>query len=172
MRESPRQELWVGIFVFAGLAAIAYLSIAIGGLRTGGPGGRAIVATFDEIGGLKCRARVGVGGVKIGQVESIELAPDFRARVTLDVDQRLKLPSDTSASILTSGVLGDQYVALEPGAEETTLGQGDEIQFTQSAVVLERLIGKLIQNLGSGSKSDDSSASESAEPAAEGGASQ
>jgi phospholipid/cholesterol/gamma-HCH transport system substrate-binding protein len=172
MRESPRQELWVGIFVFAGLAAIAYLSIAIGGLRTGGPSGHSIVATFDEIGGLKSRARVVVGGVKIGQVESIELAPDFRARVTLDVDQRLKLPSDTSASILTSGVLGDQYVALEPGAEETTLGQGDEIQFTQSAIVLERLIGKLIQNLGSGSKSDDSGASEPAEPAAAGGASQ
>jgi phospholipid/cholesterol/gamma-HCH transport system substrate-binding protein len=155
MRESPRQELWVGIFVLAGLVAIAYLSIAIGGLRAGGPGGKSIVATFDEIGGLKPRARVVIGGVKIGQVQSIELAKDFRARVTLDVDKALALPSDTSASILTSGVLGDQYVALEPGAEETTLAQGDEIQFTQSAVVLERLIGKLIQNLGSGSHKSD-----------------
>ena len=155
MRESPRQELWVGVFVLAGLVAIAYLSIAIGGLRAGGPGGRAIIATFDEIGGLKQRARVVVGGVKVGQVQSIELAKDFRARVTLDVDAKLALPSDTSASILTSGVLGDQYVALEPGAEETTLAAGDEIQFTQSAVVLERLIGKLIQNLGSGSRNSD-----------------
>lgn len=160
MRESPRQELWVGAFVFAGLAAVAYLSIAIGGLRAGGPGGRSVIATFDEIGGLKSRARVVVGGVKVGQVKSIDLAPDFRARVTLDVDESLPLPSDTSASILTSGVLGDQYIALEPGAEETTLANGDEIQFTQSAVVLERLIGKLVQNLGSGSKGDEAGADE------------
>jgi phospholipid/cholesterol/gamma-HCH transport system substrate-binding protein len=150
MRESPRQELWVGAFVLVGLAAIAYLSVAIGGLRAGGPSGREIVARFDEIGGLKTRARVVIGGVKVGQVKSVALADDFRARVTLDVDERLALPSDTSASILTSGVLGDQYIALEPGADETTLGAGDEIQFTQSAVILERLIGKLIQNLGSG----------------------
>lgn len=168
MRESPRQELWVGIFLLGGLVAIAYLSIAIGGMRTGGPGGRAIVATFDEIGGLKQRARVVVGGVKVGQVQSIDLAPDFRARVTLDVDERLALPADTSASILTSGVLGDQYIALEPGADETTLAAGDEIQFTQSAVVLERLIGKLIQNLGSGAKDEEETPASGAD-AAEGG---
>lgn len=162
MRESPRQELWVGVFVFAGLAAVAYLSIAIGGLRAGGPGGLEITAKFDEIGGLKPRARVVIGGVKVGQVRSIDLADDYRARVTLDVDDSLALPEDTSASILTSGVLGDQYIALEPGAEETTLGPGDEIQFTQSAVVLERLIGKLIQNLGSGSKAEDGGADGSA----------
>jgi phospholipid/cholesterol/gamma-HCH transport system substrate-binding protein len=169
MRESPRQELWVGAFVLIGLAAIAYLSIAIGGLRTGGPGGIPLVATFDEIGGLKSRARVVIGGVKVGQVQSVELASDFRAKVTLDVDERLKLPSDTSASILTSGVLGDQYITLEPGAEETTLKAGDEVQFTQSAVILERLIGKLIQNIGSGSK-DETPAAGDAGAKAEGGA--
>ena len=161
MRESPRQELWVGAFVFVGLAAIAYLSIAIGGLRAGGPGG---LATFDEIGGLKSRARVVVGGVKVGQVKSVALAPDFRARVTLDVDRRLELPTDSSASILTSGVLGDQYIALEPGGGEEEgdkgpkfLAAGDEIQYTQGAVILERLIGKLIQNLGSDSSKNDGS---------------
>ena len=158
MAESPRQELWVGAFVLVGMAAIAYLSITIGGLQSGGPGGREILATFDEIGGLKSRARVVVGGVKVGQVKAIALADDLRARVTLDVDAKLPLPSDTSASILTSGVLGDQYIALEPGADESTLANGDEIQFTQSAVVLERLIGKLVQNLGSGSKSSDGDA--------------
>ena len=158
MRVSPRQELWVGAFVLAGLAAVAYLSISIGGLRTGGPGGLEISAKFDEVGGLKNRARVVVGGVKVGQVESITLEPDFRARVTLDVDRRLQLPTDSSASILTSGVLGDQYIALEPGGGEDADGKGprflaagDEIQYTQSAVILERLIGKLIQNLGNGS---------------------
>jgi phospholipid/cholesterol/gamma-HCH transport system substrate-binding protein len=170
MRESPRQELWVGAFVLGGLAAIAYLSVAIGGLRAGGPDGRDVVAKFDEVGGLKTRARVVIGGVKVGQVKSIALADDFRARVTLDVDERLALPSDTSASILTSGVLGDQYIALEPGAEETTLGAGDEIQFTQSAVVLERLIGKLIQNLGSGSGNGDAADDAAAEGSNDAGA--
>jgi len=166
MRESPRLEIWVGAFVLIGLAAIAYLSVAIGGLSAGGPGGLEIVASFDEIGGLKSRARVVVGGVKVGQVKSVALAPDFRARVTLDVDRRLELPTDSSASILTSGVLGDQYIALEPGGGEDMGGKGpkflaagDEIQYTQGAVILERLIGKLIQNLGSdSSKTDESDA--------------
>jgi phospholipid/cholesterol/gamma-HCH transport system substrate-binding protein len=166
MRESPRLEIWVGAFVLIGLAAIAYLSVAIGGLSAGGPGGLEIIASFDEIGGLKNRARVVVGGVKVGQVKSVALAPDFRARVTLDVDRRLELPTDSSASILTSGVLGDQYIALEPGGGEDMGGKGpkflaagDEIQYTQGAVILERLIGKLIQNLGSdSSKSGDNDA--------------
>jgi phospholipid/cholesterol/gamma-HCH transport system substrate-binding protein len=171
MRESPRQELWVGAFVLVGLAAVAYLSMAIGGLRAGGPAGRELIARFDEVGGLKSRARVVIGGVKVGQVKSIGLADDFRAKVTLDVDDRLALPSDTSASILTSGVLGDQYVALEPGADTTTLAAGDEIQFTQSAVVIERLIGKLIQNLGSGSKDAGSGSDASEGTAASAGSS-
>jgi phospholipid/cholesterol/gamma-HCH transport system substrate-binding protein len=164
MRESPRLEIWVGAFVLIGLAAIAYLSVAIGGLSAGGPGGLEIIASFDEIGGLKSRARVVVGGVKVGQVKSVALAPDFRARVTLDVDRRLELPTDSSASILTSGVLGDQYIALEPGGGEDMGGKGpkflaagDEIQYTQGAVILERLIGKLIQNLGSDSSKTDAS---------------
>jgi phospholipid/cholesterol/gamma-HCH transport system substrate-binding protein len=170
MRESPRQELWVGAFVLVGLAAIAYLSIAIGGLTTGGPGGLELNATFDEIGGLKNRARVVVGGVKVGQVKAVSLTPDFRARVTLDVDGSLELPTDSSASMLTSGVLGDQYIAIEPGGgfdSEKFLAAGDEIQYTQSAVILERLIGKLIQNIGSDSKRDGGSAT-SAEPASGG----
>lgn len=162
MRESPRLEIWVGAFVLIGLAAIAYLSVAIGGLTTGGPGGLEIIASFDEIGGLKSRARVVVGGVKVGQVKEVVLDPDFRARVTLDIDRRLELPTDSSASILTSGVLGDQYIALEPGGGEDMDGKdpkflaaGDEIQYTQGAVILERLIGKLIQNLGSDSSKSD-----------------
>jgi phospholipid/cholesterol/gamma-HCH transport system substrate-binding protein len=173
MRESPRQELWVGAFVLVGLAAIAYLSIAIGGLTTGGPGGLQIFATFDEIGGLKSRARVVVGGVKVGEVKAVTLTPDFRARVTLDVDRRLELPVDSSASIFTAGVLGDQYIALEPGGGDDDgtgkkfLAAGDEIQYTQSAVILERLIGKFIQNLGSGPKNDGGGAT-SAEPASGG----
>jgi phospholipid/cholesterol/gamma-HCH transport system substrate-binding protein len=128
------------------------VSATLGGVSYGGGGGLALEAVFDEIGGLSPRAPVVVGGVKIGQVKAIGLDSDLRARVILDVDQEVPLPRDTSASILTSGVLGDQYVALEPGAEEDLLKDGDEIDYTQSAVVLERLIGRVVQNLGSSSE--------------------
>ena len=138
----------VGIFVLIGIGAIAYLSVSLGGASYRGPGGLELIATFDQIGGLKLRSRVVVGGVKMGQVTAITLDEDLRARVTLEIDDQLRLPTDTSASILTSGVLGDQYVELEPGAEEQYLQSGDEIPFTQSALVLERMIGKLVQNLG------------------------
>jgi phospholipid/cholesterol/gamma-HCH transport system substrate-binding protein len=152
MRESPARELWVGLFVLVGLAALAWLSFSVGGVESLRAGGLELTATFDEIGGLKKRAQVVIGGVRVGQVKSIALSDDFRARVTLDVDGALALPADTSASILTAGVLGDQYIALEPGGDPETLHAGEQIQFTQSAVILERLIGKLIQNLGGGSK--------------------
>ena len=138
----------VGLLLLAGLAAIAYLSVALGGATYRGDGGLEIVAVFDQVGGLKPRARVVIGGVKVGQVKGVSLTMDLRARVLLDVDRTLRLPSDTSASILTSGVLGDQYVELEPGAEEIFLKSGDELQFTQSALILERFVGKLVQNLG------------------------
>ena len=150
MRESPVRELWVGLFVLVGLAALAWLSLSVGGVEALRAGGLQLSATFDEIGGLKKRAQVVIGGVRVGQVKSIDLADDFRARVTLEVDDQLALPADTSASILTSGVLGDQYIALEPGGDPETLRSGEQIAYTQSAVILERLIGKLIQNIGSG----------------------
>lgn len=137
--------------MLAGLAALAWLSLSVGGLQIRPRSGMELVAAFDEIGSLKRRAQVVIGGVKVGEVKSIGLRDDFRAEVVLEVDERLELPVDTSASILTSGVLGDQYVALEPGGEPELLESGDPIQFTQSAVILERLIGKLVQNIGGGS---------------------
>ncbi len=142
------REFWVGLFVLGGLAALAALSFQVGGVAYRGPGGLELQAVFDEVGSLKPRAQVVVGGVKVGQVRAIRLDEDFRARVVIEVDGSLELPSDTSASILTAGVLGDQYIALEPGAEEGTLGDGDQVQYTQSAVILERLIGRLVQTLG------------------------
>ena len=152
MRDEPRRDLWVGLFVLLGLLGIAYLSLSIGGVSYRGPGGLQLFACFDEVGSLKNRAKVVIDGVKVGQVKAIELGKDYRARVTLDVDGRIGLPSDTSASILTAGVLGDQYIALEPGGDTEMLKSGDQIQFTQSAVILERLIGKLVY--GSANKSD------------------
>jgi phospholipid/cholesterol/gamma-HCH transport system substrate-binding protein len=142
----------VGAFVLAGLAAVAYLSIQVGGLSYKGPGGFALVATFDEIGGLKPRAPVTISGVSVGQVESIALDPNLRARVVLDLDPGLALPVDTSAAILTSGLLGDQFVALEPGAEQELLKPGEEIAQTESALSIERLIGKFVNDAGLGDK--------------------
>jgi phospholipid/cholesterol/gamma-HCH transport system substrate-binding protein len=147
--EPRARDFLVGLFLLAGIAAIAVLSVSVGGSTYRGPGGLALVVTFDQIGGLKPRAPVVIGGVKVGQVRSIGLDGELRARVVLDVDRRLALPSDTSAVILTAGVLGDQYVELSPGGETALLQPGDEIQFKQDALVLERMIGKLIQNLGS-----------------------
>ncbi|MEE9279562.1 MAG: outer membrane lipid asymmetry maintenance protein MlaD [Myxococcota bacterium] len=149
MPSSPVRDLLVGLFVLAGLAAIAYLSVQLGARAYTGPGGLVLTAAFDEIGGLSSRAPVVVGGVTVGQVTSIDLdSSDFRAIVTIDIDATLELPDDTAASILTQGVLGDQYVALEPGGSPDLLEPGGEIAYTQSAVVLERLIGKVLQSFG------------------------
>jgi phospholipid/cholesterol/gamma-HCH transport system substrate-binding protein len=147
----PRaRDFVVGLFLLAGIAAVALLSFSVGGSSYRGPGGLELFVTFDQVGGLKPRAPVVIGGVKVGQVRAIGLDDELRARVTLDVDERLRLPTDTSAAILTAGLLGDQYVEVAPGGETALLQNGDEIQFTQDAFVLERIIGKLIQNLGSG----------------------
>jgi phospholipid/cholesterol/gamma-HCH transport system substrate-binding protein len=151
MRRSPIRDLVVGCFVLAGLAAIAYLSLSVGGVTYSGPQGLRISADFDEIGGLKPRAPVVISGVKVGAVDSIDLADDYRARVVLNLDPALKLPTDTTASIVTSGVLGDRYVSLQPGAEDALLKSGDKIEFVESAVILERMIGKLIHNTDVGS---------------------
>ena len=99
MTRSPLRDLLVGLFVVAGLCAIAYLSFSVGGLSYSGPGGLTIYAAFDQTGGLKPRAPVVISGVKVGQVTSIALDPSFRARVAMDLDGRLKLPTDTTASI-------------------------------------------------------------------------
>jgi phospholipid/cholesterol/gamma-HCH transport system substrate-binding protein len=146
MQHSPVRDLTVGLFVLVGLAAIAYLSVQVGGLK--GPTGFRLYATFDQIGGLTPRAPVVVSGVEVGQVSSIRLDEDLRARVELDLDPSLELSVDTSASIMTEGVLGNKFVSLEPGAEEELLRAGEEIAFTESAVLLERLIGKFVNDAG------------------------
>lgn len=148
MSRSPTRDFIVGLFVLAGFVAIAYLSVSIGGLRYNGPGGLILFARFDETGGLKTRAPVVISGVKVGQVKAITLNDDFRARVEIDVDRHLALPVDTTASIVTAGLLGDRYITLEIGGEEQTLESGDEIGFTENAVILERMIGKFIHNAG------------------------
>jgi phospholipid/cholesterol/gamma-HCH transport system substrate-binding protein len=146
MKASPMRDLVVGIFVLAGLGAIAYLSMSVGGLSLRRSGGLTLYASFDELGGLKPRAPVVIAGVKVGQVESIELDKTFRARARLALDTGLQLPVDTSASIMTAGLLGDKYVSLQLGGEEELLHSGEEIAFTESAVILERLIGQFVHS--------------------------
>lgn len=150
MQVSPIRDLAVGCFVLAGLAALAWLSLQVGGLSYEGRGGLSLIASFDEVGGLKPRAPVSISGVRVGQVVSIELDASLRARVALDLDAGLALPVDSSAAILTEGLLGDQLISLAPGAEEELLKSGDEIQFTESALSIERLIGKFVNNAGLG----------------------
>src|SRR5208337_2864329 len=124
MRPSPLRDLVVGLFVLIGFGAIAYLSIQVGGLGYRGPAGLRLYADFDQIGGLKARAPVMIAGVKVGQVGAITLVDSMRAHVRLEIDHKLKLPIDTSAAIQTAGLLGDQYIALEPGADEKLLEPG------------------------------------------------
>ena len=144
MTRAPLRDLLVGLFVLAGLGAIAYLSLSVGGVSFQRRGGLLVYADFDEIGGLKPRAQVVISGVKVGQVGSISLDDNYRARVRLELGEGLKLPVDTTASIMTSGLLGDRYVSLQLGGESEILKPGDQITMTESAVVLERLIGKLV----------------------------
>lgn len=162
MTRAPVRDFLVGCFVLVGLAAIAYLSFRVGGLASGPPGGFKVYAAFDEIGGLKPRAPVVVSGVKVGQVTSIVLDQRYRARVELDLDPAVILPVDTSASIVTAGVLGDRYVQLQLGGDPEVVKNGEDLGFTESAVILERLIGKFVHNVGvdKGEKTEQKEAGE------------
>lgn len=150
MPSQTTRDLAVGLFVLTGLAALAYLSLQLGGLSYQGTRGFRLYASFDEIGGLATRAPVVISGVPVGEVVGITLDEDLRARVEIDVDARLELPVDTSVSIRTSGLLGDQFLALEPGGEDELLAPGDALSFTESALNIEKLVGTLVHDTGLG----------------------
>ena len=140
-------DLWVGIFVAAGLAALLVLALKVSNASTtfNTSDSYTVIAEFDNIGGLKPRAPVKSAGVLVGRVESIGFDNQkFVARVELKLDRRYEFPMDTSASILTSGLLGEQYIGLDGGADDQVLKEGDRLKLTQSAVVLERLIGQFL----------------------------
>jgi phospholipid/cholesterol/gamma-HCH transport system substrate-binding protein len=156
------RDFVTGLFVIVGLVALAWLSFAVGGVQYQGDGGLPVYGLFDQVAGLKPKAPVQIAGVHVGQVSAIGLDESFRARVDLDLDSNLKLPVDSSAAIVTAGILGDRYIQLTPGAEEESMKPGEQIAYTESALVLERLIGKFLVNVGdkskdegSGTKSDD-----------------
>ena len=144
--ERTTLDLWVGIFVVAGLAALAVLALKVGNLSTYNTSETyQLQAYFSNIGGLKSQASIKSSGVLIGRVAQISLDPKrYEAKVTMMIDKRYQFPKDTFANILTSGLLGEQYIGLNPGGEEEFLKAGDEIKKTQSAMVLEDLIGRFL----------------------------
>jgi phospholipid/cholesterol/gamma-HCH transport system substrate-binding protein len=141
-------EAMVGLFVLIGFVAIGYLALKAANLAAMTVGETyTVTALFDNVGGLKPRAPVKSAGVTVGRVSSIALDPKtFRGVVTIELEKRFAFPKDTSAAILTAGLLGDQYVGLNPGGDEHDLAAGDTIRMTQSAVVLENFIGQLLYN--------------------------
>jgi phospholipid/cholesterol/gamma-HCH transport system substrate-binding protein len=141
-------ESMVGLFVLAGFVAIGYLALKAANLAARTVGETyTVAARFDNVGGLKPRAPVKSAGVTVGRVSSIALdGKTFQGVVTMELEKRYAFPRDTSASILTAGLLGDQYVGLNPGGEDENLAAGDTIRMTQSAVVLENLIGQMLYN--------------------------
>lgn len=152
-------DLWVGIFVVAGIAAILFLALKVGNMGAFDSAKSYVVqASFENIGGLKARAPVKSAGVVVGRVKDIGFdASSYEAVVSLSLDERYRFPKDTSAAIMTSGLLGEQYIALEAGGDEKKLAQGDVIKLTQGAVVLEQLIGQFLYG-----KSSDAGAKEAA----------
>lgn len=140
-------EILVGVFMALGIAALIMLALKVSNLASfGGDEGYEVAAYFEDIGGLKVRSQVAVGGVQVGKVTSIDYEMDsFKAKVTMQIGSQYdSFPLDTAANIYTSGLLGEQYIGLEPGAEIDFLQDGDTIEFTQSALVLERLIGQYL----------------------------
>lgn len=139
-------DLWVGIFVAIGIGATLFLALKVGNLVSFGstPGYR-LEARFDNIGGLKPRAPVKAAGIVIGRVEGVRLDPQsYQAVVTMKIDEGQQFSADTIASILTSGLLGEVYIGLDAGGDTKMLGEGGRIAKTQSAVVLEKLIGQFL----------------------------
>ena len=144
--ERSTLDLWVGLFVCAGIGALLILALKVGNASNAisGPTYK-VVAQFENIGGLKPRAPVKSAGVVVGRVGSISFDTQrFTARVVLRIDQDYKFPKDTTASILTSGLLGEQYVGLDAGGDTQNLADGETLKLTQSAVVLEKLISQFL----------------------------
>ena len=141
-------ETMVGLFVLLGMLGLLFLALKAATLGSfNGGDAYQVQARFDNIGGLKVRAPVRSAGVTVGRVSSIALdGKTFQGVVTLDINKGVLFPKDSSAKILTAGLLGDQYVGIEPGGDEKNLAAGDVIRQTQSAVVLENLIGQFLFN--------------------------
>ena len=154
MQNSRTVEIWVGVFVTLGFGALFALAMKVSNIAAiGGGDGYRVVAHFQNIAGLKEKAQVTMAGVAVGRVTRIVLDPDsFEARVEMTIRSEFdNIPEDTSASILTSGLLGEKYIGLEPGGSPDALQAGDELMLTQSALVLEKIISQFLFDRASGS---------------------
>ena len=151
MQQTRAVEFSTGLFVFAGIVALFFLTTRVTNFDSyEGAGGYEVNARFDNVGSLKLRSPVAMSGVTIGRVSEIQFDVDqLEAVVTMRIDSRYnKIPDDSDASILTQGILGGQYVGIEPGGSEDYFADNSEIQFTQSAIVLEQLISKYLFSQG------------------------
>ncbi|MDP1741897.1 MAG: outer membrane lipid asymmetry maintenance protein MlaD [Polaromonas sp.] len=159
--QRSKNDVWVGVFVLIGAAAILFLALqAANLLNLSFQSTYRVTAKFDNVGGLKPKGAVRSGGVVVGRVESLVFDDkSFQARVTLAMESRYSFPKDSSLKILTSGLLGEQYIGIEAGSSEKNLATGDTISSTQSAVVLENLISQFLY-----SKAADSSSGSVAAP--------
>jgi len=146
MMSRKELDLWVGAFVLVGIGALLFLALKVANLSSFSTAETyQILAKFDNIGGLKRRAPVKSAGVVVGRVSEIRFDNQtFEAMVTMSVDKRYEFPKDSSAKILTSGLLGEQYVGLTAGGDSANLKSGDALKITQSAVVLENLISQFL----------------------------
>lgn len=157
MQQTKAVEFGTGLFVLLGMSALFYLATQtsnIGDYQE--EDAYEVVARFDNVGGLKVRAPVTVAGVRVGRVSEIDFDPErLEAVVTLRIAGRYdRLPNDSDASILTAGLIGGQYVGIGPGGMDEYLKDGDEFEFTQSALILENLIGKFLVNAGGGGEEE------------------
>lgn len=144
--KKSKYDVWVGLFVLVGVAALLFLSLKSANLlQLNFQDGYRVTARFDNIGGLKPRAAVKSAGVVVGRVDSITFDDvTFQASVAMELESRFKFPKDSSLKILTSGLLGEQYIGISPGGDMANLAAGDTIAQTQSAVVLENLISQFL----------------------------
>lgn len=149
-------DLWVGLFVAAGIGALLVLALKVGNMGTYSTAqSYTLIGYFENIGGLRPKAPVKSAGVVVGRVTDIQFNPEtFDAVVTMNIDSRYQFPKDTFASIFTSGLLGEQYIGLAAGGDEIMLKSGDKIMKTNSAMVLEELIGRFLFNKASESSGD------------------
>lgn len=154
-------DLWVGVFVALGVAALLGLAMKVGNLTSSKIGDTySVTAAFENIGGLKPNAPVKSAGVVVGRVADIKFdSKAYEAVVTIKIDERYEFPKDTFANIYTAGLLGEQYVGLEAGGDEDVLKNGDKITQTQDAVVLEKMISQFLYSKASETKSDESAGS-------------
>ena len=146
MMKRKALDLWVGVFVAMGLGALLFLALKVGNLASFSAAEAYLIeANFDNIGGLKKRAPVKSAGVVVGRVEDIVFDTEtYEATVAMSIDRRYGFPKDTSAKILTAGLLGEQYIGLAAGGDPAKLKDGDKLKLTQSAVVLENLISQFL----------------------------